>query len=626
MIISAKVPTRTPPPLPPGTELGSKYRILKKGASIHYGNAYLVENSAADGPKKLLLRVLPAEAAPVFEQLEERIGAAAALSYRHLSSLVDHGVTGGEPFFAHQVFGGSSLTASLQRKRKSSAAFLPRTTLSLITPICQALDHAHNTIVHGALTPDSITVSPTGRTVLNDFGFGFVADAAMHASGIRFQSPFSAPEVLLDPSNASIASDVYSLGMIIVAMLTTIPLDRVVRDQLSQFLEETPHSLSELLGNALSPDPDLRPQSAGDFLARLSDGIEDLRDRIIQLSMEETASPGPAAPNRGGAAVGVGGFSRKTSLSGLLAAAELPPAPAKTDPAQWLVHKGGLDYGPYSAEQIREQLLQDEIDEHTEMRNLHTARRGFLVEFEEFGDFVADYLPVREERRRRDAERKADVQRKVKRAGATGIITAIVGVLGLIGLYLYYAEYVRPQPEEIPLDSAFAQVRSNLAPPNMGYVGIAADPDLIASLLSPEEPEPPPARRRRRRTERNSDTGTGAVQDEGDPLDRGTIDFTASGSSARLTQADINDTIRAEARRIHRCFAAERSANSNFANIGTITIQFTVRPSGNPVGVGVSPGSYTDALGSCVVRVFRSMEFPEHGGLALPVTFPIEIR
>jgi len=624
LTISPKVPTRTPPPLPPGTELGSRYRILKKGASIHYGSSYLVEDSEADGPKKLMLRVLPAEAAPVFQQLEQRISAVAALSYRHLSTLVDHGVMGGEPFFAHQVFGGSSLTVSLQRKRKSGAAFLPRTTLSLITPICQALEHAHKTVVHGALTPDSITVSPTGRTVLNDFGFSFVADTAMHASGVRFQSPFSSPEVLLDPANATVTSDVYSLGMIIVSMLTTIPLDGVVGDQLAQFMQETPASLSELLESTLSRDPALRPQSAGDFLAKLSDGIEDLRDRIIMLSMEETASPGPPIPNQGGASTG--GFSRKTSLSGLLAAAELPPAPAKTDPAQWLVHKGGLDYGPYSAEQIREQLLQDEIDEHTEMRNLHSGRRGVLVEFEEFGDFVADYLPVREERRRREAKRKAEVQRKVKRAGATGIITIIVSVLGLIGLYLYYAEFVRPKPEEVPLDSAFAQVRSNLAPPNMGYVGIAADPDLIASLLSPEEPEPPPARRRRRRTERSSDNSVDSVQDTGDPLDRGTIDFTASGSSTRLTQADINETIRAEARRIHRCFAAERSANSNFASIGTITIQFTVRPSGDPVGVGVSPGSYTDALGACVVRVFRSMEFPEHGGLALPVTFPIEIR
>ena len=612
------------PPLPPDTELGGRFRIVKAGPDCQLGHSYVVIPLDESSAEEVLLRLLPAEAAPTYYAFAERLTLATGCTHRSLTQLRSHGIIDDQPFLTCDLVTGQTLESTIQRKRASSSAFLPRTALSLVTPVCQALTAVHNVLPHGALTPGCILVGHTGRTHLTDLGCGWLANVVLRHSGHSLLSPFIAPEVRDFPEAATVASDVYSVGLVVVAMLTDIPLVEKNGETLSHFLTDVPPRLGSFLERTLSDDPAVRPPTVRAFLEELADGIEDLRDKIIEMSGE---SPALVVAKHGSAKSTQRGFSKAASLSGLLAAADLPPVPGAGERAVWLVHKDGFDYGPYTSEQVRERLLQDEIDEHTDIRNTETRNRGYLTEIDEFADFVADYIPAREERKRREEVHRAEVQRKVKRAGATGIITIIVGVLGLFGLYLYYVEFMRPQPAKIPLESAFAVVASELEPPNMSYVGIAADPELIAALLSPEEPEPPPQQRRRRRHHDPDDEypPDGEI-DDGDPLDRGTIDFTTNGSARRLTQADINATIHMEARAIHRCFARERAGNPDFARLGRITVQFTVRPDGRPVGVSMTPGSYTDDLRSCVVRVFRSLRYPEHNGMALPVTFPIEIQ
>ena len=612
------------PPLPPDTEIGERFRILKAGSRFALGHSYVATPLDGDPEQKVLLRLLPAYTASPYHELTEQLDQAQLCEHRSLSKLLSHGLIDDQPFMTYELVGGQPLEQAIMRKRSSGAAFLPRTALSLITPVCQALAAVHECVPHGFLDPGCILVGHTGQTHLTELGCGLVTHYSLLHGGDPSQSPFVAPEIREYPEAANVASDIFSLGLVVVAMLTNIPLRESNGEALSHFLTDVPPKLGTFLQRTLSDDPNARPPSVRAFIEDLTDGIEDLRDRLIEMTGESPAMVvSRDNPPKGRAQRG---FSKAASLSGLLAAADLPPVPTSDDDrAIWLVHRDGFDYGPYTSEQVRERLLQDEIDEHTDIRNTQTRTRGYLTEIPEFADFVADYVPMREERRRKEEVRRAEVQRKVKRAGATGIILILVVILGLFCVYLYWLEYIRPKPKEMPLESAFAVLSSELEPPDRAYVGIEADPELIAALLSPVEPEPPPEPRRRRR--RNNDNSTDDIDiDDGDPLDRGTIDFTSNGSTHRLTQADINATIRREARAIHRCFAMERADNPDFARLGRITVQFTVRPDGRPVGVSLTPGLYTDGLRSCIVRVFRSLRYPEHSGLALPVTFPIEIQ
>ena len=70
------------------------------------------------------------------------------------------------PFVALNYLEGQTLQAAIERKRASSAAYLPRTTLSLLTPICRALSAVHHHLPHATLTPANIYLDRNGRTRL----------------------------------------------------------------------------------------------------------------------------------------------------------------------------------------------------------------------------------------------------------------------------------------------------------------------------------------------------------------------------------------------------------------------------------------------------------------------------
>ena len=605
------------------TQLEERFKIIEEVNDGRAGQLFLAQGTERD--RRCLLRLLPAGSLPTYERSAHRLDLFLQCKHRNLSALLEHGVAGRQPFLAYEVVGGQRLSEAIRKKQDSSTAFLPRTTLSLLTPVCQALTAAHAHGPHGALDPRCILIGKTGRTTLMDLGFSWIDLLLERASGAPIENLFIAPEVRANPDRPVAVSDVYSLGMVVMAMLTAAPLGDT-HEQASEFIHDVPPQLGALLRRSISTDPEERPQSVEAFLGELSDGIEALRNELRVMSEEhETVGQG-TAPHPPMPVPGKGPFDRRGSLSGLLAAAALPP-PAAEDPARWLVHRDSFDYGPYTAEEVRERLLQDEIDEHTTVRNLDNGERGVLSEFNQFAEFLADYIPVREDRRRKEAQRRAAVQKTVKRVSAAGVIVIIVGILAAFGGSLYYIEFIRPKPLALPLNATFAQVTSELETPDRAYVGIAADPALIASLLSVEEPEPAPEppRERRRRRQQHRDDGDLPVDDY-DPNEPVSMDFTMGTSGQRLTSSDINATIRTGAGAIRRCFASERSSNPNFASIGTITIRFSVRPDGRPVGVGLNPGSYSQSLERCLVRVFRSLRYPDHAGPSLPVTFPIEVR
>jgi eukaryotic-like serine/threonine-protein kinase len=616
--------TAPPAGLATGVLVANRFEILEVLGHSELTTAYLAADTDELERPTVSLKLLDPAIRPLFDQFQDRLALAHQVDHRTLSRLLAWGVEGEHPFVALEYVKGQTLTQTLQKKHEAGARFLPRTALSLLTPVCHALEAVHEKLPHGALTPRNIYVERNGRVRLANLGFGWLAEQALRPSGhgAIVDSPYVAPEVRRDPAAATLKSDIYGLGLITIALLSgETPGTADAGAVAEHLLRNVPESLRGLLASCIAEDPAERPENVTAFFERLQDAIEDLRDQIIEQSRPQDAvtEPGPESP---AAPSGV------TRLDRLLITDELPAVPqSEEDPAVWLVHRDGFDYGPFSSEQVRDQLLQDAIDEHTEVRNLETQERGFLGDVDEFAEFAADYVPVRDERRRREAERRAEVQRKVKRAGATGIITAVVGLLGLIGLYVYYVEFIRVDPAPVALESLFARVSRDFRAPESAYVGIAADPDLMAALFNFEEEleEPPPQPTRRR--PRSDATAAGALASENldgaDPLDRGTIDFSTAGGNRRLTPNDINETILRDGRAIQRCLRDEVTRNRRFR--GT-EMRFVIRPDGRTQAVDVGSGTYTEELSSCLLPIFRHMRFPEHDGLNLPVSFPFHVR
>lgn len=144
--------------------------------------------------------------------------------------------------------------------KKPSLALTFDQKLQVMRDVLAALDHAHHyEVIHRNLTPDAILVAKAGQAVLTSFDYARVgknrtstiADQIVDELDEESIRIYQAPECNRDPSQASIASDIYSAGIVFFELLTgEAPFDTV--DQMMEADGRFPVKPSELR-------PDLPP-------------------------------------------------------------------------------------------------------------------------------------------------------------------------------------------------------------------------------------------------------------------------------------------------------------------------------------------------------------------------------
>ncbi len=93
--------------------------------------------------------------------------------------------------------------------------------LTLLTEIARAADYAHRRLViHADLKPENILVTPDGQPRLLDFGVAILLNASGDVrSTERYTPAYASPEQRAD-TRVTAATDIYSLGLIVRAVLT----------------------------------------------------------------------------------------------------------------------------------------------------------------------------------------------------------------------------------------------------------------------------------------------------------------------------------------------------------------------------------------------------------------------
>ncbi|TVQ40155.1 MAG: hypothetical protein EA370_04110 [Wenzhouxiangella sp.] len=168
-----------------------------------------------------LIRGFPDSAS--LERLRFERQVLADLNHPRIAAMIDGGTTDdGQPYLVMEFIDGESIDEWCRQRQLP----LPER-IKLLIDVCEAVHFAHQQlIVHRDLKPANVLVGPDGKPKLLDFGIAKLLPvsqsdlATAPVTQHRFYTPhFSSPEHIAGKP-VSTASDVYSLGRLLEAVLT----------------------------------------------------------------------------------------------------------------------------------------------------------------------------------------------------------------------------------------------------------------------------------------------------------------------------------------------------------------------------------------------------------------------
>lgn len=157
--------------------------------------------------------------------------------------------------------------------------------LLLLASLTSTIAQLHESgFLHGDLKPVHVRIASSGQTripMLLDLGAA-VARAQAHAQGIAMTPAFAAPEILAG-AQPSVATDLYSLGATIWAVVTGAPPLPSPRRTLFELSPWLPPNAAKLVDELLAEHPQDRPANARELLRRL--GITGLSPALPAIPM-----------------------------------------------------------------------------------------------------------------------------------------------------------------------------------------------------------------------------------------------------------------------------------------------------------------------------------------------------
>ena len=201
--------------------------------------------------------------------------AASALSHPNIAALYEIGDDQGRAFLVYEFVPGDTLAAVM-----GGRPINPRRAVDLGAQLADALAEGHAAgIVHGALHPAHVIVTPKGNPKILDFGVAMSSGA--DARSAAYLSPEQVRGDAIDHR-----TDIFSLGVLLFEMATgTLPRE-------SPGTSALPRQLDAIIDKAIAKQPEQRYDSAAALAS-------DLRELASALDARSTPERMPvAAPRR----------------------------------------------------------------------------------------------------------------------------------------------------------------------------------------------------------------------------------------------------------------------------------------------------------------------------------------
>ena len=248
-----------------------KYKILSTIGSGGFGTVYLAEDTWID--KKVALKV-PHKQNLDFGELLREPRLLATLNHPNIVTILTAEKQDNVFFIVMEFVPGETLEAIIAR----DGALDLTVALDYICQISNAVDHAHrHGVLHRDLRPSNAIVTDHGLLKVADFGTSRFLEIAAHGTTVIGSPPYMAPEQFV--GKAVFASDLYSLGVTMVQMLTGVlpydtpspaDLDRLKRGELLSAPRlknpRIPKAINDIVLKAMAPDIPARYQRASELL------------------------------------------------------------------------------------------------------------------------------------------------------------------------------------------------------------------------------------------------------------------------------------------------------------------------------------------------------------------------
>lgn len=351
-----------PLPVPTVEELTEFFPQLEVLSLIGRGGMGVVYKARQKSlHRQVALKLLAPERAgdPMFaRRFASEARSLAALNHPHIVGVHDFGEAGGYFYLLMEFVDGVNLRQLIRSRRLT-----PDEALGIITPVCDALQAAHERgIVHRDVKPENLLIDRNGVVKIADFGIARMMDEpaaeGIHQTVADFSEAHTlatgTPDYAAPEQRSSAPSDhradIYSLGVVLYEMITgerpgsgviTPPSRRAAVDM----------RIDEVLLKALQEEPDQRFRTVAEFRER----FEEAKEQMGQTG--EGRRPLSWWRRRRGLAIAV-----SVGLTGVMVTAALTMKGLPADKA-----------GPRASEDAEGQLL--------EMASLEEAYQAFEENF-----------------------------------------------------------------------------------------------------------------------------------------------------------------------------------------------------------------------------------------------------
>ncbi len=635
----------------PKTLIGERFEVEASLGAGGLGELYRALDQKTGKP--VAIRVLAKEIArseAVTEQLREQVKLASALAHKNAARVFGMGKEGGHRYVASEFVDGQSLRQLVEKKRRTGKTFSLKSAYNVVAHVCNALEEAHKTMIHGLPGLGAILINRAGRVKLSDFGL--VCALTPNSVPIERLGDRSAlaPEMQMDPAAAGPAADLYTVGAVIHELLTGQPPSSPP-EPMSQLVAGVSQEIEAVVTRCLQVDPARRYANPAELKTAFYQAIQQGGGAEPQLAASPALVPVASQPQQEAVATPAARNALASSAPSLQAVPSSPalaqpaptaaprrpisdpfagavgPAPATAaaatrgravsiedlladtsgdDSERWLIQKDRLDFGPFALSDVKQQLYKGAFSGDDVIVDQETGDRGPIRK----NALLAEFTRVLERHQQQQNAAKAAVDAGIRerrhRTVLVTIITVSLLVAGAVGFAVWYFVLRKPPESTERID----RDRPSKLKLSINVTFNKEDEDQAKKRRAWK-------RRRRRRKKRG-----GASPSAGSDV-RHLGDASKAGGDALLSQRVIQ-SVMAKPTNLNRLTPCVQKQWRRQPSLRKVLIAFGVKGSGQVSYTKVN-GKSSGPFQACIARKMRSFRFPKYDGTLTRASFTMTL-